>query len=402
MASEPCTAAAKRRPPDRKQRILASATTQFARLGFAQVSMVAVASEVGITATALYRHYRGKQDLLAAILNSTLIDLEQVVEDPGSNVDDVVQTIAQIGTANRDFGVLWARDRHALPYFDREQLTTRMRVICVRLHDRIKDAYPSADPVLAAEAILAMIFTPPAQAAEFESTKLTTEMLTNLASLILTSIPVTVDVHSSRPPRVESRRAPHVSVTRREAILDAATRLFARHGYAAVGLKDIGAAAHISGSAIYRHFGSKIEILDTIMSRGTEALSLSLSHAFDETVDADDALRRVVDSYAHFMLENPAALAVMVTELVYLPESLRGNYVRHQRNFINDWVHLVQQIHPHMPMIEGRCRVHAAIALINGLTRDAEPSTPRMLTSISQLACALLIVSPSPVGRATA
>ncbi|WP_242459041.1 TetR/AcrR family transcriptional regulator [Rhodococcoides fascians] len=360
--------------------------------------MVAVASEIGITATALYRHYRGKQDLLAAILNGTLIELEHVVENPDSTLDDVVQTIAQISTANRDFGVLWARDRPALPNFEREQLTTRMRVICVRLRDRIKDAYPSADPMLSAEAILAMIFTPPGHAAEFESTKLTTEVLTDLAALILTSIPVTVDVQPSRPPRVGSRYAPHVSVTRREAILTAATRLFARHGYAAVGLKDIGAAAHITGSAIYRHFGSKIEILDTIMSRGTEALSLSLSHALDEADDADDALRRVIDSYSHFMLENPAALAVMVTEVVHLPEPLREIYTRHQRNFIDEWVHLVQQIHPHMPVIEGRCRVHAAIAIINGLTRDAERSAPHMLPSISQLACALLILSPSPVG----
>ncbi|MBS2080005.1 helix-turn-helix domain-containing protein, partial [Mycobacterium tuberculosis] len=44
---------------------------------------------------------------------------------------------------------------------------------------------------------------------------------------------------------------------RRLKLLSAAERLFAERGFLAVRLEDIGAAAGVSGPAIYRHFPSK-------------------------------------------------------------------------------------------------------------------------------------------------
>lgn len=51
---------------------------------------------------------------------------------------------------------------------------------------------------------------------------------------------------------------------RREEIVRAAARTFARDGYAAVGMRDVAEAVGIRGASLYHHFGSKEEILYAI------------------------------------------------------------------------------------------------------------------------------------------
>ena len=56
----------------------------------------------------------------------------------------------------------------------------------------------------------------------------------------------------------------------KEAILNAALRLFARAGYEAVSVSDISGALGMSKGALYRHFQSKRDILDSILRRMRE------------------------------------------------------------------------------------------------------------------------------------
>ena len=55
------------RDPARKQRILAAAADLFARNGFHSVSMEDIGEAVGITASAIYRHYDSKTAVLVAM-----------------------------------------------------------------------------------------------------------------------------------------------------------------------------------------------------------------------------------------------------------------------------------------------------------------------------------------------
>ena len=61
-----------RRPRNRKAQILAVARDQFGRSGYHQVNMEDIASAVGITAGALYRHFPNKQEILAQVMLNTL------------------------------------------------------------------------------------------------------------------------------------------------------------------------------------------------------------------------------------------------------------------------------------------------------------------------------------------
>jgi AcrR family transcriptional regulator len=60
---------------------------------------------------------------------------------------------------------------------------------------------------------------------------------------------------------------------RRAQILDAATRAFARTGYAATSLDDIAAEAELTRAMLYRHFESKAELYRAVLDRACQRLA---------------------------------------------------------------------------------------------------------------------------------
>lgn len=51
-----------------KERILEAALTLFAENGYDGTSVEQIATEVGIKAPSLYKHYKGKEDILNALI----------------------------------------------------------------------------------------------------------------------------------------------------------------------------------------------------------------------------------------------------------------------------------------------------------------------------------------------
>ncbi|MGC7101073.1 TetR/AcrR family transcriptional regulator [Amycolatopsis lurida] len=72
---------------------------------------------------------------------------------------------------------------------------------------------------------------------------------------------------------------------RREQLLDAATRAFARAGYAATGLDEVAAEAGVTHVILYRHFASKAELYRAVLDRACERLSRDVGPS---TGDYDD------------------------------------------------------------------------------------------------------------------
>ena len=66
-------------------------------------------------------------------------------------------------------------------------------------------------------------------------------------------------------------------------MLDAATELVAERGFHSVGILEIGAAAGVSGSALYRHFANKKELLVAVLYRVIDEL-LAGAHEVEATV----------------------------------------------------------------------------------------------------------------------
>jgi AcrR family transcriptional regulator len=78
-----------------------------------------------------------------------------------------------------------------------------------------------------------------------------------------------------------TRRLPRAQ--RREQILDAATRAFARGGFANTGLDAIAAEAGVTPVILYRHFASKADLYREVIESGhTRLREATGGHDFDE------------------------------------------------------------------------------------------------------------------------
>ncbi len=72
---------------------------------------------------------------------------------------------------------------------------------------------------------------------------------------------------------------------KRDALLDTAERLFARHGYRAVGIDAVLAAAGVAKMTLYKHFRSKEELIAAVLERRGNAIAGGLAERITAAPD---------------------------------------------------------------------------------------------------------------------
>jgi AcrR family transcriptional regulator len=80
---------------------------------------------------------------------------------------------------------------------------------------------------------------------------------------------------------------------RRRALIEAATRAFARGGFAATNLDDVAAEAGVSRVLIYRHFDSKTQLYEAVLADVGWQLRVATGHPDHAAPDSLRALARV-------------------------------------------------------------------------------------------------------------
>jgi AcrR family transcriptional regulator len=359
------------RPANRRQLIVDAATDLFSRKGYAAVGMGDVAEAVAIGPSALYRHFRGKQDLLAAVVGdalNTLDDAITVAENERSS--DVAAKLAAIVLRHRGVGVLWQREARQLSAGDRVKFRAAVEQIASRFAALIRARRPGLGAVEAD--LLAWSGLAVATSVSYHGLVLPEpEFTTLLGGLIATVVDAPIQLPPSPPAKRPKTRTLRTQ-SRREAILTEATKLFAVNGFAGVSTEDIGGSVGISGPSVYNHFGAKSDILVAAMLRGDEWLRMDMHRAFAQASDARDGLNRLLGSYCAFVLDNPHLIQVLVSEAGHLPEPERHRTRAAQYAYIAEWVSLVREVHPQWDAVRARIRVQAVQTMMNdiALTRS--------------------------------
>lgn len=100
-------------------------------------------------------------------------------------------------------------------------------------------------------------------------------------------------------------------------IVAAAAGVFARRGFASARVEDILEAAGIARRTFYKYFGSKEEVLAALYDVATRELLDAVAEAgASEGRDALDAVRRGLDVYLDYHVENAALLKVLVEQAI--------------------------------------------------------------------------------------
>jgi AcrR family transcriptional regulator len=152
---------------------------------------------------------------------------------------------------------------------------------------------------------------------------------------------------------------------RRQALLDAAAALFAERGFPRVSLEDLGAAAGVSGPAVYRHFDNKQAVLAALLVEVSEGLWSGGQRVVAEAENDEHALRSLIAFHVDFALANADVIKVQDRDLASLTEEDEHRVRELQRNYVELWVSVLRRIHPSADAAALRVRAHATFGLLN-------------------------------------
>ena len=106
---------------------------------------------------------------------------------------------------------------------------------------------------------------------------------------------------TSTPPGTRRRLS---AAERRERILEAATEVFAEHGYAAASMGEIARRAGVVASVIYDHFPSKRELhIELLQLHGEDLIRRSIDEI--EGTAPEEIQRNSIEAYFRFVEEDP-------------------------------------------------------------------------------------------------
>lgn len=173
--------------------------------------------------------------------------------------------------------------------------------------------------------------------------------------------------------------------------MSAAADLVSRKGFHAVSIAEIGAAAGITGSGVYRHFESKSAVLVALFDRVIDELLSDQQEILNATNDLGHALDRLIAGQVQFVVGDRELAQVYYNEINNLPEEDRRRLRRKQRLYLEEWVHLLNEQRPDLTDTEARTVVHAVIGAIqSALFHNAGLAEDRLRGVLTDAARAIL------------
>ncbi|MEN2740142.1 TetR family transcriptional regulator [Microbacterium sp. X-17] len=370
----PAPATARKRPKDRKDQISRAASTLFRSRGYHDVSIADIASEVGITPGAVYRHFSSKDELLFQVVSAGLGRFVQLAED-ATDLDEYLRASGRLALEHRALASLWMREARHLSEergaLLRRKLTGIAERLAVLLHEE-RPELAADDAELLAWALLAVF-------ASFDMHRIAVAQrdflqlyLRFTRVIVQCPMPGGTQVHTEP---VATPTTPIVGMPRREQLLAEATRLFSRHGFNSVSMAEIGAATGITGSTIYKHFESKQDLLAAAIARAIEQLQANMARAMASGTTPEQALDRLLRSQVEFSLTERHVVEVLISELAELPEKERRAVAVAQRQYADVWVRLIAAVRPDLEPAAVKITGETISSIISNLVR-----TDRLVT----------------------
>ncbi|MFJ4652859.1 TetR/AcrR family transcriptional regulator [Nocardia sp. NPDC088792] len=376
----------RRRPKNRRAQIAATSAAAFGSLGYHGVSMEDIATRVGISSAALYRHYPSKY----ALFREELLRLGTLTADAATLPPEALelpaaQRLAQVidrligeTIANRSTVALARWEGRYLDATDKQGLDEQFAYAGATLRRLIGEVRPELDGhdrVVRAVTLLSVISSIGDHHAALPAKTLTALLHSACAAVIATELP---------PAGIDPEPARAVEIPlsfKHELLLKKAVELFHERGYPNVSVEDIAAAADLSAaSAVYRYYRSKGDLLAAAFRRAADRVSGAIGPAVASSPTPAEALTKLVDLYVAGSFAERELTFVYYAEFGHVSAEERTVLRNVQRLIVAEWVRLLVAVRPELSEGEARILVQAAFGLVVDLGRvfdDSDAESPR-------------------------
>jgi AcrR family transcriptional regulator len=140
---------------DKPQAILDAALELFAEHGFAAVGVDRIGQRAGIPGPHIYRHFGGKHELLATLIDQAMDRLLTLTADTSDDAREELELLVRghvrFALGDRLLLSVYSQDARSLSNADRRRTRRRQRAYVDRWVERLRCCYP-AQPQLELEA----------------------------------------------------------------------------------------------------------------------------------------------------------------------------------------------------------------------------------------------------------
>lgn len=360
----------RRRPKNRKAQIATVAAEAFSQRGYHGVSIDEIAASVGISGPALYRHFPNKYALflhaatgLATSLEDAIArDAEAVASSPAERLDQQLVAAIRTTIANRKTAGLYRWESRYLEPQDRAFIRGAIMSVNQRMGDTLAQLRPELvrpDNFQICVAMLSVVGSITVHRSSLPIRRVEQLLLDACRAVSRTELPPYTE------PAVRPTPAPGIPLSnKREVLLNEAIRLFHARGYHEVSIEEIGTAAGINASGVYRHFTSKSDLLSAAFHRAADRLAVAVGTALAGATTPRQALRSLVEVYVHLSFVQSELMSVYFAEIGSLPEAQRTELRSVQRLNVEEWARLLGDARTELSAAECRFLVHAALSLV--------------------------------------
>lgn len=174
---------------DRDRKILEAAAAVFYEKGFHGVGVDELGKRAGLSGPALYRHFAGKDEILAALFNEAMDELVgatvHVHDDPMDDIERLIRHHVEFAVGHRHLVNVYQREDRSLVEPWRRHFDRRRRQYVTRWEAVVGLCYPEASKpnvAIATQACLGMIFSIAFWPAKVAQTPGLTDIVFHLAS----------------------------------------------------------------------------------------------------------------------------------------------------------------------------------------------------------------------------
>ncbi|WP_431965181.1 TetR/AcrR family transcriptional regulator [Nocardia sp. bgisy134] len=366
----------KRRPKNRRAQIAAASAAAFGALGYHGVSMEDIASGLGISSAALYRHYPSKyalfrEELLRvgrAMTESVELPDDTAELTPEQRLHRVLDALIGATIENRPSVTLVRWEGRYLEPEDQRILAEQQATVLDALGTELRGLRPELDDndvrVLRA-ALLSAITSIADHHAALPAKSLARLLDSACSALARAELPPAAATAEPATPIEIPESFKH------ELLLHKAVELFHERGYPNVSVEEIASAAGLSAaSAVYRFYRGKSDLLAAAFRRAADRVSAAIGPAVATSDGPEAALTALIENYVAGSFAERALTFVYFTEFQHVPAEERSVLRNIQRLSVEEWAKLLREVRPELSPAEARFLIHAAFALVIDLGRS--------------------------------
>lgn len=372
---------------ERRAEILVRSAALFRRYGYPEVGIDDIGRAAGVSGPAIYRHFEGKQELLAAVIDRYLEALMERWNEcaEAGEADAILPGVVRSAIDRPDEYYVYSTQRHWLEGDYAVGLKHRRRPVQEAWANLLESLGIVAGRAEARFRLVAMEGVLIHASLTGKAGRAARQAMATEASWALLSVPLPEPF----APAPGSRGGVLRHHNRREEVLSAAIGLFAERGFASVTLRDIGAEVGVSASAIHRHFDSKDSILSTAAERSAEQMRAAISVAIRRSGTAHEAVEDIAARASALFAESCELFGLNLYLATSLPREAAVSVRQGRRINLDEVAHLVKDAVPGLTLAASRLRVGAMLSVLNNVVRNPKlapvGNLTEMLTIVSKV-----------------